>query len=798
MSAVVFPQDLTTSARSSGRALDAAITLATLTLLFAAGVLTFGPVFGGATGLVAGGGGVVLGLLVATLAARLRWSALSTAAAVIAAYLLFGGPLALPRTTVGGVLPSLESLQRLVPLAVQSWRDLLTVTTPAGSFTGPAVVPYLSGLLCAAVAASVALRTSRPLWALLPPFVHLLVAIAWGTHRAPHAAAIGAGFAGVALVWSAWTDHRRRALTNADLLGTSVRPVPPRQIVLGAGLLAGALALSLFGVPLLMTGMNRTVLRDFVAPPLDLHSYPSPLTGYRAMETDQKDTVLLTVTGLPAGTRLRLATMDAYDGTVFNVADDSAAFTRIGERRDGAVVGSPVDANVRIGGLSGVWIPTVGDLRGLEFSGAQAQRLADGLYHSEASATTLSTTGLAKDDGYQLQGVVAAAADRTAHKDAPIQPVVLPAARTVPEIVTQKAAELAGDTRTPMAQALAIEDALHTKGYYSNGSDGKSRAGHTAERIGSMLSAPALVGDDEQYAVAMALMARQLGMPARVVMGFAPDPKAPVGAGAWQVKGNDAHVWVEIAFADLGWVSFDPTPDRDRVPKTDLPQPKPTPKPQVQPPPPPPTSPDNDAITDRSDRRTGPRNDLLATILAVLLVIAKVLGVALLIALPFLLALAAKALRRLSRRRAERPADRVSGSWDEIVDAAVDLGTPAPRRSTRQGEALALAAAHPSAAVLGAAYAVDGAVFGPGEPDPVTVDASWERTDEVIAALRAERPRWRRWLGRVSLRSFRRLRSGGPSLWWSTLRRSGRTPDGPRTPGSISHTNRRHHERPTS
>jgi hypothetical protein len=174
-------------------------------------------------------------------------------------------------------------------------------------------------------------------------------------------------------------------------------------------------------------------------------------------------------------------------------------------------------------------------------------------------------------------------------------------------------------------------------------------------------------------------------------------------------------------------------------------------------------------MTDRSDRRTGPQGNWLASVLAVLLVIALVLGVALLVALPFLLVIGAKALRRLSRLRAERASDRISGSWDEIVDAAVDLGTSAPRRTTRQGEALALAAAHPSAPLLSVAYAVDCAVFGPGDPDPGTVAGSWQRADDVIAAMRADRPRWRRWLGRCSLRSFRHVRSGGPGRWWSAL-----------------------------
>ena len=80
---------------------------------------------------LAAGGGAVIGLLVATLSAWRRWGASATVAAGIAAYLIFGGALALPRTTIAGA-PTLETVQRLLLLAVTSWRDLLTVAVPAG------------------------------------------------------------------------------------------------------------------------------------------------------------------------------------------------------------------------------------------------------------------------------------------------------------------------------------------------------------------------------------------------------------------------------------------------------------------------------------------------------------------------------------------------------------------------------------------------------------------------------------------------------------------------------------------
>ena len=80
----------------------------------------------------------------------------------------------------------------------------------------------------------------------------------------------------------------------------------------------------------------------------------------------------------------------------------------------------------------------------------------------------------------------------------------------------------------------------------------RSRAGHTAERLAYMFNQEQWVGDDEQYAASMALMATQLGIPTRVVMGFYPASDADVGSG-WQVRGTETHVWVEAFLEGAGW-----------------------------------------------------------------------------------------------------------------------------------------------------------------------------------------------------------------------------------------------------
>lgn len=73
----------------------------------------------------------------------------------------------------------------------------------------------------------------------------------------------------------------------------------------------------------------------------------------------------------------------------------------------------------------------------------------------------------------------------------------------------------------------------------------------------------------EQYVTALVVMARSLGIPARLVAGYGPGDYNPI-TGYYEVRFSQAHSWAEIYFPGQGWVPFDPTPGW-------APQPYPTP-----------------------------------------------------------------------------------------------------------------------------------------------------------------------------------------------------------------------------
>jgi hypothetical protein len=71
------------------------------------------------------------------------------------------------------------------------------------------------------------------------------------------------------------------------------------------------------------------------------------------------------------------------------------------------------------------------------------------------------------------------------------------------------------------------------------------------------------------FATAMVLMARELGMPSRIALGFATSTNAEkyfdAKTNTWVVLGTEAHVWPQIYFGKYGWINFEPTSSFTKV-----------------------------------------------------------------------------------------------------------------------------------------------------------------------------------------------------------------------------------------
>lgn len=739
--------------------------------------LSHGGVFGDASGYVASVGGVVVGAGVAAFSARWHLGYFHTTMLIFAAYLLTGGPLAIPETTTAFVLPSLQTLQMLVLGMMTSWKDLLTVQPPAGSFVGPAIMPFFSSVACAAVAMTIIMRTKSPLWALLPVAFLLLLGILWGSQAVPHALLIGIALGVGSLVWSTWVTRGKQADDDYGTIEFArVSRTSERRTRVGAAVLiaVGAVVAAIVA-PLLTAGAHRNVLRDVIEPPLDLQSYHSPISQFRWLSTTAKDTELFTVKELPKGGRIRLATLDQYDGTVFKIAGDTGNtdFRRVGTSfTDGPLdLGDTTNSlHISVADYSDYWIPGGGEIRSLVFSGADKQDLASSLYFSENLGTALSTRRLQPGDEYTVVAVAERSWTDSELEGKAILNVPLPQDSNVPEVIGERAAEMIDGASPGIGQVRAIQQRLHDEGYFSDGSDGLSLPGHRADRLERFLEPGGMIGDDDQYAVMMALMLRSQGIPSRVVMGFYPEKEH---AGTITVTGGDTHAWVEVPFEGVGWVAFDPTPPEDQTPRTEHPQPKPSPRPQIVQPPDPPGEPAEVPPEARDDGEDGNEGEsgLSATVLLVLQ-ITVVVG---LLLLPGLLIVASKTHRSRSRRRTGSEDMRTAGAWDDVVDAASDLGMAVPMAATRREQALSIDKEISSgdeqenpvvettfhryddemSPILALAMRLDGEVFGGSKLTEESRQRAWDESLVVIKLLREQTPWYRRVWAHVSLRSLR-------------------------------------------
>ncbi|TIH33740.1 transglutaminase-like domain-containing protein [Subtercola vilae] len=748
-----------------------ALDLAAMVALLAAGIVGFGPAFGGTGYLVAAAGGLVLGLVIAVLGARFALNLFVLLAATLLAYLLFGGAFAVPASTLGGIVPTVDTVRQLALGIVFSWKDVLTLQIPVGGFPAVLIVPFLTTLVATVLAGSFALRlVRRAAWALVPAAALFVTAIVFGTRDAAAPVIQGLVFAGVALVWWAWRRAELRAAENQAGAGPA-RSVRIVRLASGAGLLVVALAFGAVAGGAIGAPASRDALRDQIDPPLDVKNYASPLVSFRKYVRDDKSNVLFSVEGLPDNARIRLATLDAYDGIVYSVAGDGSAasgtFQRISGEVPGTAAGTATHAtlNVTIGDLSGVWMPDAGSLESLQFTGPRAAALTTTLHYNAATGVALTTDSLQKGDTYTADVAIPVVPSDDQLKSEQTTKLTMPKVTGVPDDIGTLATKYAGDAGDPLTEVRNIATSLSQGGFFSHGLEGEatSRAGHGEERIAALLAAAQMVGDDEQYSVAMALMVRELGLPARVVMGFYPDTYA--GASATQnLTGDNLHAWVEVDFASSGWVAFDPTPPKDQVPTAEAPKPKSDPKAQVLQPPPPPQEPAQlppDVRTDNSDQDQQP--DAAGIPTYVYFAAGGGLLLLLILIAPLVVIGALKLRRRRRRETAARAADRLSGGWDEIVDRASDLGTLLPPGITRREGAVALADTYPIVSVIDVAQRADNGVFGPGEPSAADVSTFWNEVDAIVEGMTGSQSRWRRLKARLSLRSFRARRRAAQS-----------------------------------
>jgi len=346
----------------------------------------------------------------------------------------------------------------------------------------------------------------------------------------------------------------------------------------------------------------------------------------------------------------------------------------------------------------------------------------------------------------------------------------------LPPNVAARASSVVGDARTNFDKAMALQTYFRSSEFtYSedapveDGYDGSS-----AQVISRFLDEKS--GYCVHFSSAMAAMARTLGIPARVAVGFTggeSERNLETQETTYTVTTDELHAWPELYFDDLGWVRFEPTKSRGTVPvfpsesTIDPDNPSATPTPSDGPS----SSATAPAREDTGSSTTGAAAGATpAAIGGGVLVV----GLLLLVFLPLIV----RAARRRARFAESARTGSALGPWQDLLDTSRDLGWPiAGTETPRQAEASILErlASRPGVADAAVATSLDalrrtverevfsGTVAGGRPAGPAR---KWARdTKAVTRALRSAAGLRRRIPARVFPASVL-TRSGVPRFGW--------------------------------
>ena len=503
----------------------------------------------------------------------------------------------------------------------------------------------------------------------------------------------------------------------------------------------------------------------------------------RSYIKNHKDDVLLTVDNLPAGSTVRLAVMDRFDGNVWNLSDstmasDSSNYHRVGDSITNNATGKRFTAKFTVDdGLSDYWLPMAGAASSVKFATSSD---ADSFYYNTDTMSAIYPSRTSPGLSYTETGVIPRTPTDKEIAKANASSISQPKAEDVPDCVDKLATAIAGGQSKGGEAAQALADKLRESGWFSHGLNGDypSRAGHGNYRIDQLLAGSAMVGDSEQYASAMALMARSLGLPSRVVLGFLPkndegeisDSRTEKHGKTTTTKftGNDVTAWVEIKLDGYGWVAFYPTPKETKVPDENQNLTPPNPQTLVRQPPVPLTDPlrdDNQAkgktslggsMADETPtslfwQRFGRIARKVAIYGSPLWTVLIVCG----------LLLAIKAIALARARRHGGASQRVAAGWQAVAALARQSGLDVQGTRNEQAQAIAEQMGFEADTLLALGREADYAAFSGGDITQEHAERYWHDIAEERKFMLSSLPTFRRWRAKLSLADmfhFRKIR----------------------------------------
>lgn len=620
--------------------------------------------------------GVVLVVLGAAAAARYylptRWagSAAGLVAGFIVIVLFFGGG-----TAFLGFIPTGGTLVHFGALAQAATDSIARQSVPAFATVG------IQFLLCWAIGGIALVMDAVAIWWRVPALVGvpLFIVVAVPSFvRAPLSDAFF--FELTAVAYLLIVRNRLRRIQ------------PGVAIVVGAVAVLGALILPAALPPVTpanAAGSGIGVLAESINPIINLGQdlrNSSPVQALSYTTTDD------------TGEYLRLTTLEDFSGSQWVPAtpklNPANTLAKVGDPPGlTTAVASPViSTSIKIGDTTGQWLPS-------PYPVTKVTGLSGTWLWEPGSLAIRSDNSSMQGQKYTVQSLDVEPTLQqleAAGSSAPSALTEVP--KSLNPIVAMTAKQVVGSAKTDFDKAVALQN------YFRGGTftySTKTPAAEGYDGSGIDVIAPFLQAKEGycvHFASAMAVMARTLGIPSRVAVGFLPGKPTNVGANdngptVFTVSSADVHAWPELYFKGVGWVRFEPTPSKGFEPSfpsapTNGSTSNPTDPSSSAPTTPVPTTTANgpkiadDASTKNATLDTNPN--------------AAPAGWGSVGLLVLLLIIAAPAVVRMSirRRRIDRirlGVDPAGATWEELRESARDLGLAAPSSQTPKELAAALA-----------------------------------------------------------------------------------------------------------
>jgi transglutaminase-like putative cysteine protease len=496
----------------------------------------------------------------AALLRRLGAGQLLSLLAMAVGFVVVAGILLFPDTLLV-VVPTRETLAQMADAASAALTGVSEQAAPVVVTTEFVLLTCLGAWAVATAADGLAFRARQPLLALGPALgLFVFPAVVRATSPAWYTTWFLLGAAGMLLfegrarlaTWGRWVSSARSRPASGWRLPLTPAASTGRWLALAAGVCALTL-------PWLLPGYGQQPVLDFKeSPGTDAGVALNPFVSLRTRLTSQED-VLMFKARSTRREPWRLMVYDRFDGTSFvpsrdprmNLVEFQGPMP--GEQEPDLPV-TQVTQDVEIQELGSFWLPAATTPVQVD---AGRPVLANETFASLTTNRRLRT-------GFRYRVVSQVPEIEAADLDGPVDYRNYPAVQQYLDTgnldgdVRQLADTLVADKRadTPFEKALAIQDYLRSEFRYNLNVPALASGGNQLRRFLTVVRE----GYCEQFAIAMAMMARQVDIPSRVAVGFT---SGEIVDNYLQVTTHDAHAWPELWFPDAGWVPFEPTPRGD-------------------------------------------------------------------------------------------------------------------------------------------------------------------------------------------------------------------------------------------